>query len=158
MLDEIKVETEGLVEELVRTIPLIEEDAGQNLPAITIKGTYLKRETFRKIVKPFMNKKETSESDEARFRASIVEACWRDWSGVTLRNMARVSEFVLLNYDALKGAFTEKGIGEDEELPWDIKDAKWLAVRMDALRFQPVTEELGKMEEYAIVREQNKKK
>ena len=158
MLKDIKLTNDPLVPEMIRDITIAPPDDSVDLPAITVTGAYLKRETFRSILKPIMGKQELDDRDEAKYRSAVVQRSWRGWSGVTLRNLARVSEYVLLNYDALKEAFAGLEADEDTPIAFDIEDAKWVATKLNNETFVKLVEELCRMDAYASERLAQEKK
>lgn len=150
MFEDIKITTDELAPDIIRTIEVAPADPGMDLPAIKIDGAYMKRAKFRDLLRPFMAKKEASDTDEMKFRNAVVDFCFRGWSGVTLRNLTRVSEYIMLNFDALEKAFEAKGATADTEIDFDMKDVKWVASKLNNEVFQRIVDALCQMEEYAI--------
>ena len=158
MLKDIKLTNDPLLPEMIREITIAPPDDSVDLPAITITGAYLKRDTFRAILKPIMGKQELDDRDETKYRSAVVQRSWRGWSGVTLRNLARVSEYVLLNYEALKEAFAGRDADENTPIAFDIEDAKWVATKLNNETFVKLVEELCRMDAYAAERLAQEKK
>ena len=144
--------------EVLREITLLEEEPSLGAPKFVLTVAYVKREDWKGILRPLMKKGEVNANptleEEGRFRSSVVNKSWRDWTGATLTNLCRLSDTYYNRKDQMK----EQGFSDEEELEYDQDNALALATQMNSDHFSEVVNNIGNLEEFVVAQSKREKK
>lgn len=157
-LTSVTTESPLSVPEIVREIEIFPEEASVNAPSFRLSVSYIPRDTWRTLLKPYQKKnelnKEPTKAEESRFRRAVAQKAFRDWSGVTLYNLCRASDECFNSRQALENA----GVNNESEVGFSLENACWLAERLNTEVFQFIIGEIGNLEEFVLEQSKLEKK
>lgn len=146
ILSSLKTDTPAT--ERTRWVEALEEDPASGEPAVEVQVAYINQNKMQNLIKPFQNKSNPSDSDEKKFRKSVMRAS-RDWRGVTVGNLTRLSDWLLEHPDEINQIAAALEEGGLDELPYSLEDAQWLCERMDGVVFKKILDGASSQADFA---------
>ena len=144
--------------EVTRNITILDEEPAIGAPELQIEVAYVKRETWKNILRPLTKKGELNQNptaaEEKRFRHAVVNKAVRGWKGLTLTNLCRLSDAYFDRRDQL----IEEGFSDTDEVDFDIETALVLCEHMNSDKFAEIVSEIGDLEPFVLERGKQEKK